>query len=892
MKTPYSSRAVALSISAGSISKQLRVIGAIIALSFVLAAMPMPARAASLTSTQISSILSLLQAFGADQTTINEVSQVLGGTIQTTGSITINNATSVASQNIVPNTPNQPLGGFTTNFPNDSVSVQSLTFNVAGGSNHLLTNVAIVDQNGTVVAGPVNENNSGMLVFNDVVAFPMGSMTYTLEGMVPSGTPNTTQYQLSTNPSSQWTGVVGKNTRKTISLPNTSVTMSAMTVEGGALTISVSQKGIGPETFTPGTQNALVGQFNLDASQSAEDVRLTGIELSYQTNSANVLSNCAIYNGPTQLTTGLNIQNPNNSGSAATNYPFHFDNSLVIPHGTVLVVALKCNISSTAASGASFSWGLTSNGALNGIGVASGTTITPSVIANSGSTMTIALSNLIVSTDPTSPSYQIVAGGSMGVTIGTFNLRSSGESVNINKIGLQLGSGSPQDLGKVYIYSGSALLGTAVFTGANRNATTTLTSPFVVGTPVVLTIKADISSVGVGQSGIAGDLVEVNVADVVGSGTSSGLNVSSAGGSTYTGGGVRLFKSYPSVSLLSTPASITNGSQSLFKFSITASPSGSISLQQLAFTLAGNITFTNVTLLGFADAALSQPIAGSVAGQVGVTQCNGLGGCAKDVNLVTFQPTSGTGPTGNTPVIPAGSTYYFELMGVGTMPSGVASEAVTLLGDSTYSLGQANISSNFVWSPNDMSVSALSNFDWTNGYGVLGLPSIGLTENHIGTVVSSSQLTSATVQAPQPSGTLSLSGCTIATGSTTCVFTGSWTSTNTPKGVRVTFNPNVGSPFNMYNDGSPSNYTKLTGYWRVGTYSITLYDTATGKVLDTKPITMSPAPATSTTTATTSGSVSSLTPAVNIATVAEGVMLAPFNILVSALANMFVALGV
>lgn len=44
----------------------------------------LPASAAGLTSSQISSILSLLQAFGVDQTTINNVSAALGSTLKAT----------------------------------------------------------------------------------------------------------------------------------------------------------------------------------------------------------------------------------------------------------------------------------------------------------------------------------------------------------------------------------------------------------------------------------------------------------------------------------------------------------------------------------------------------------------------------------------------------------------------------------------------------------------------------------------------------------------------------------------------------------------------------------------------------------------------------------------
>ncbi len=77
MKT---SNAAVLSPSSLFDLKHLRVLAVAIALSFALVAVPAPAHAAPLNQTQISAILSLLQSFGANQNTINNVSAALNGT--------------------------------------------------------------------------------------------------------------------------------------------------------------------------------------------------------------------------------------------------------------------------------------------------------------------------------------------------------------------------------------------------------------------------------------------------------------------------------------------------------------------------------------------------------------------------------------------------------------------------------------------------------------------------------------------------------------------------------------------------------------------------------------------------------------------------------------------
>ena len=53
---------------------------AVVLLSAGFITIPMQAQAASLTSAQVSAIISLLQSFGADQSVINNVSVALGGT--------------------------------------------------------------------------------------------------------------------------------------------------------------------------------------------------------------------------------------------------------------------------------------------------------------------------------------------------------------------------------------------------------------------------------------------------------------------------------------------------------------------------------------------------------------------------------------------------------------------------------------------------------------------------------------------------------------------------------------------------------------------------------------------------------------------------------------------
>ncbi len=207
---------------------------------------------------------------------------VTGGSVTT-----IQKATSVAAQNIAVNVPNQVLGGFQTDIKGEPISVQSLVFTVATGTglgNGLLTNVTIVDENGAVVAGPVDatdgtvSDGSQTLTFTDTVTFPVGLKTYTIKGKVPTGTGNGMTYVVSSTPSSQWTSVTGQTTGNSLTLTNGSFSMNTMTVKAAALAVAVSSTPTA-QNIVAGGQGVIFANIQFDASQSGEDVRFSSVAL-------------------------------------------------------------------------------------------------------------------------------------------------------------------------------------------------------------------------------------------------------------------------------------------------------------------------------------------------------------------------------------------------------------------------------------------------------------------------------------------------------------------------------------------------------------------------------------------------------------------------------------
>ena len=146
------------------------------------------------------------------------------------------------------------------------------------------------------------------------------------------------------------------------------------------------------------------------------------------------LTSCQLYNGSTALNTGSNVPSALSASGAHTT--FTFDNTLVIPKGTVLTLGIKCNVT-TGATGTHV-WSVDSADAMTATGVTSGSSVAVTETASSGGTMSIGSGSLSVTVDSSSPSYTLVAAGTTGQTMGVIKLRATNEAITLTKLGLFL----------------------------------------------------------------------------------------------------------------------------------------------------------------------------------------------------------------------------------------------------------------------------------------------------------------------------------------------------------------------------------------------------------------------------------------------------------------------
>ena len=648
-----------------------------------------------------------------------------GSTVSISGAsvTTINKANEVAAQNIAVTVPNQVLGGFATDIKGEGLTVQQMVFTVASSSTTggpALTNVSIVDANGAVVAGPVDQVGS-TLTFTNSVTFPVARAVYTLKGKVHASTANNSTMSINTTPSSGWTGVTGQTTGNTVSLSGSGVfSMNTMTIRTATLSTSVSATPAA-QTVVAGSQDLLFANIQLDASQSGEDIRVSNLPTTITVGGGAALTDltsCRVYDGATALTTGSNVTNP-----TASPFNFTFDNSITVTKGTVKTLSIKCNVSSGATG--TFQVGLGTIANFNATGVTSSNTVTATGSAGGGQVMTIGAASLAVSLDSSSPSAVIAAGGTTGVTLGAYKFRATNDNIQLQSIGLVRTSGSAADLanGTVTLWQGSTQIGTAVFAAGATYATSSLSTQITLtkDTDVVIVAKGDLAGVGTALPGTSGNVIKIDVnanTNTYGVSVGAGSTVNASGSTAVAG--VTLYKSFPTIAQDAlTSAGSADGK--LIRFKVTANSAGSIGVAQVAWSVTyANATVANAKLYAFSDAAYSTPVSGQASdGQVGST-----------TPVVTSGNTYKPIVAANAVQVSAGQTVYFELRG-DVVPASSASVVTKILGDTTAvspAAATALTANSFVWSPNTNGTSATTTADYVNGANVIGLPSAGFTQ--------------------------------------------------------------------------------------------------------------------------------------------------------------------
>jgi hypothetical protein len=262
-------------------------------------------------------------------------------------------------------------------------------------------------------------------------------------------------------------------------------------------------------------------------------------------------------------------------------------------------------------------------------------------------------STLTGSADTNTPGAQTIAvntsDGVQGVTMMTFNLKSTTGASQLNKLQVEVktNSAATSDPTALYLYDGSTLLSSASVTvtaGSGTVSFANLTLPIAKDQTKTLTVKADFPStaVGVASTTILTDAAETNTTlyDTSGA-TTKEVAIASA----ITGNDVHLYQSYVgNVSLVSAIASLGDGAVDVASSSV----SGTIIL--------------NIKANG---GSLVKPVAGDFAvwfASTTQTNTNGTGNGYTSATGISVTPSVKVSP--NTTTVGDGNSYTVEIGGI------------------------------------------------------------------------------------------------------------------------------------------------------------------------------------------------------------------------------------
>ena len=581
----------------------------------------------------------------------------------------------------------ETLGAFTIDLKGEPINVQTMNFDVtvnAGATDRQITNVKLVDQNGVVIAGPVDSTTtwgtSGTTVANAVtfssVDLPTGVTTVFVRGQLNTNWVADDTVAFSTQPSTDWSGAKGQNTGDTVTLPSATATANTMTVKTASLTaVTLSQPAA--RNIVAGASDFVFATVNLDAANSGEDVRVTGFVIEDTASSsagATDIDNVEIWANLSGGSTNDSVrgdrfetrvadaeQFAGTSGSGDKTLSITLDNHITVAKNSNVEIAIVGDLASgaTATDSHTISIDQTSSGSVTAVGLTSGNIVTVDTsLSGAGQTMTVSGGGaLTITVDSSSPDGTLVLDDTTNEqTLAVFRLAANNvenldvDSIQITDDGSTSNGGEPVQ--KYVFYHGATKLGEVVPSSGTAEL---FMSDGVLTVPadghVLVTVKGVMNNI-VTNGVLNNDSVRVTIAaggDVDTTGLDSGTAVDGTG-TNYDADAHTIYEAYPtfafnndgvstvlgaSANYLAAKVAITNTGNEDITFSNDTS-SSSITFQ---IEVAGDLTASTT-------AFTLQESDGTTLSTVGVTGLTSTGGSGEAVAV--FEDATLTVPAGGT----------------------------------------------------------------------------------------------------------------------------------------------------------------------------------------------------------------------------------------------------
>lgn len=504
----------------------------------------------------------------------------------------ISKSNAAPAGNIAVQSANQILGAFTVDLKGEPVTIQTVTMTATigqvGGTpvGTDLDNVTLVDQNGVVLAGPVDATGAGTtatMAFGSV-NFPAGSTTVYVKGYLDSSFVNTDTIVVNAN-SSAWSGATGDVTGDTVTIPSTAVSGNTMTVQSAALVVNTLTQPAA-RSIVPGAANFLFATASLDAANSGEDVRVTSVTVTDTsvTGLGTEFDNVEIWanlsggaaNDSTRgdrFETRVKSAEQMTGSTGANTLAMPLDSSIIVAKNTAVEIAVIGSLASAASASDTHTVKVS---AATVTGVTSGSSVT-ATFAGSGQTMTVAASGTLTTTiDSSTPVTGIVLDTTAEQTSAVFRLAANSvEDLDVDSIKIT-SDGSDDAVSKYVFYHGATKLGEV--TGGQDTAELFLTDGTLTipaNDYILVTVKVVMNNVD-GTQIVDGDTVVTTIAaagDVDTTGKDSGVAVDSTQ-TSVDGNTLTLYQAYPVFAFDNTISTVLSASANYLLGKLTISNPG------------------------------------------------------------------------------------------------------------------------------------------------------------------------------------------------------------------------------------------------------------------------------------------------------------------------------
>lgn len=667
------------------------------------------------------------------------------------GALTISKGV-VSSLNVAEGATQQVLGAFKFNAQGEGVQITKISteVSVSGTGNAAdVSNITWYDENGSVVAGPVDAGTAGdtAATTTDTFIVPVGIHTYTVKGDLNSDFAQNDTITLSIDTPTDVITAKGEVTNQTITAtPDSSV-------GGDTVTVKVASINVSTDT-TPAAQNVIIGQsgfvfanFTLDASNSGEDVNVTQMLIAHKTQANSIQTNIAnlqLYDGNTPLNP---IVQPTAVAATTATSTFSFTNPVLVPKGTSKTLTLKGDVNAGTGGTHWHKFGCV-GACVTAVGADTANSVTPNVTNSDGQQMSLQTSgSLTVADDAANPTADLVVAGSTKVTVGELRLTATNEALDLTSISFRVNgvnSGTQVDeISKLYLYDGATQVSSLTPTTTGTTATSTFSitpgsfriEPGSNGKK--LTVKADFPAIETNSPAQSGRGFSLQVFQDAYSakGASSGTNIAAGSKSgTFAGNQFHLFKSMPSVTVVNLSSStLNNGTDvELFKFNLTADSNGDIGFYKAAFDVATNTaSITSFKVHEYNSDGSTGQVDLTANGARGVDEAIVNGETSNSgthrVNFLVDTGTDGVASGGEYRIIAAGATKQYKLTANITNAVSGSSVSTRLVSDGgfpgTYPDQASDVDSDrwdsFIWSDlnyGNNSTTATKTNEWFNGY--------------------------------------------------------------------------------------------------------------------------------------------------------------------------------